>query len=89
MSKNLFTGQCPSIPSIDGTLICPVVSCGIENTHLADCRTLKGERGSIIEIDMFCECGHVWTYRLKFHKGVVYIETEAREGEPAQEMWRD
>lgn len=90
MSKNLFTGQCPSIPSLDGLLICPIVSCGCEYVHLADCRTDRVERGSAIFIEMFCESGHAWTYCIRFHKGTTLVEVhDAREDRPQKEMWRD
>lgn len=80
-------------PSFLGELVlCPVIGCNFEYVHLQAVRTDKEGRGSFVEIDMWCECGHAWTLRFKFHKGQVeFSVTNSRDVDITElpEMWRD
>lgn len=50
-------------------------------------------RGSSVWIDLVCECGHLWTFRMQFHKGSIYFERCSRGTEKQDErvttFWRD
>lgn len=81
-------------PSFLGELvICPVIGCDQNNhVHLQGVRTDKEGRGSFVEIDMWCECGHAWTVRFKFHKGQTeFCIKDARSANISllPELWRD
>jgi hypothetical protein len=63
------------------------------NRPPAEIASLPTGRGSSIWIDLICECGHLWTLRYQFHKGVVSFEFVSRGGsspdEHVEEFWRD
>jgi len=51
-------------------------------------------RGSTIELEFYCENGHLWTLQMHFHKGVVFLEAIGKEVDPPldpvpKEFWRD
>lgn len=61
----LNTGAWPSIPTLEGKLICPVVSCGHDNVHMAE--PVVGKNG--VMLSCYCEAGHKWMYWISEHKG--------------------
>lgn len=76
--EDLKTGAYPSIPTLEGKLICPVLSCGHDNVHFAgsvdetaDEKPLNG-----IRLGFYCENGHSWIYRIEYHKGTTTLEIE-------------
>jgi len=50
-------------------------------------------RGSTIELEFYCENGHLWTLEMHFHKGIVFLEAIGEEVDPLKaeikEFWRD
>ncbi|RLG82340.1 MAG: hypothetical protein DRO40_07865 [Thermoprotei archaeon] len=49
-------------------------------------------RGSTIELEFYCENGHLWTLEMHFHKGIVFLEAVGKEVDlkaGIKEFWRD